>query len=380
MNKLVLLSFTALTAFVMADDVIALEESQMISDSCSKPCNPPPPPQPCKPKPPVCKKPCPPVPVCNNTLCSAAPMSENGWYVFADALYWHADVGNSDWAFTNTNTSTPVISGNNHALNFKWGWGFRAGVGANMDYDQWDTNFYYTWFRTENSNAAGSSGLVLSGDIMGLAGTFTTGTIDWRINFSMLDWELGRWFYVSKNLALRPHIGIKGGWISQHIREKFTGTPEGDYLSKTKNDFWGVGASGGFNTTWNFATVGTHHFDFFGDFAGALMYGHFDVKHSEVGTMVPTGGAIAIEGFVPSGLSRNLMVPMLQAIFGLSWDTGFNCNRCHFTFRAGYEFQYWFRQNQMTINEVDPHQVIHYQRNGGDFGLQGLTLDFRFDF
>ncbi len=374
MNKIVLLSFTALTAFVTADDIIAVEESQMISDSCSKPCNTPPPPQPCKPpppepckpKPPVCKKPCPPVPVCNNTLCSAAPLSENGWYIFADALYWHADVDNSDWAFKNIDTTSSVISGPNHSLNFKWGWGFRAGIGANMDYDQWDTNVYYTWFRTRNSNSLGTKGAQVGSDLFGLASPFTQGSINWKIHYSMLDWELGRPFYVSKHLSLRPHIGLKGGWISQHVRENFTKATS-TYSSTTKNNFWGVGASGGFNSAWNFAVLGTHHFDFFGDFAGALMYGHFDVKHSET-------------GFTPSGLDRNLMVPMLQAMFGMSWDTSFNCNRCHFGLRVGYEFQYWWKQNQMLRNETSSRGLVNYSRAAGDLGLQGLTIDFRFDF
>ncbi len=50
----------------------------------------------------------------------------------------------------------------------------------------------------------------------------------------MLDWELGRSFYVSKHLSLRPHIGIKGGWISQHVRENFTKPCKATYSSRPK--------------------------------------------------------------------------------------------------------------------------------------------------
>lgn len=318
------------------------------------------------------------MPVCNNTLCSAAPLSENGWYLFADALYWHADVDNSDWAFKNTNTAATVISGPNHALNFKWNWGFRIGLGANMDYDQWDTNVYFTWFQTQNSNAVGTTGAQSVSDLFGLATPFTQGKINWSIHYSMLDWELGRPFYVSKHLSLRPHIGLKGGWISQKVREGLTRAPGlTAYNSRTKNDFWGIGASGGVNTAWTFAVLGTHHFDFFGDFAGALMYGHFDVKHIETG-LIGVGPA---NGFSPSGLNRNLMVPMMQAMFGMSWDTSFNCSRCHFGLRVGYEFQYWWKQNQMLRGESAPARgLVNYSRSSGDLGLQGLTIDFRFDY
>jgi hypothetical protein len=275
-------------------------------------------------------------------------------------------VDHADWAFKNTNTASAVISGPNHTLDFKWSWGFRVGIGANTDYDQWDTNVYYTWFRTRNSNSVGTTGTQIGSDLFGLASPFTQGSIHWKISYQMIDWELGRAFYVSKHLSLRPHIGIKGGWINQHVNEHFT-TPTGAYHSTTKNDFWGVGACGGFNSAWTFAQVGTHHFDFFGDFAGAVMYGHFNVKHSET-------------SFTPSGLNRNIMAPMLQAMFGMSWDTSFNCNRCHFGLRVGYEFQYWWKQNQMLINETAAGGLVGYTRSAGDLGLQGLTIDFRFDF
>lgn len=347
MNKFILFSFITSSLFLFGEEVVAVQD--IASNDCVKKCPPPP-------------------PVCCNPLCPAAPMSENGWYLFADLLYWHADVDHADWAFKNTNTSDQVIHGPNHALNFKWSYGFRAGIGMNMDYDQWDTNLYYTWFQTRNSNAVGTHKSQLAADLFGLATPFTQGKIHWTIHYSVIDWELGRWFYVSKHLSLRPHIGIKNGWISQHVNERFTTQNSGPYHSKTSNEFWGIGPAGGFNTSWNFANVHSHRFGFFGDFAGALMYGHFNIHHKET-------------DFKPSGLTRNLMVPMLQGIFGLSWDTGFNCDSRHFGIRLGYEFQFWFRQNQMLKNEFTTSGgLVNYSRSAGNLGLQGLTIDFRFDF
>ncbi len=316
------------------------------------------------------------------TLNSAVPDSSNGWYIFADALYWHADVDAADWAFKNTNTDAVITAGANHTLEFKWNYGFRVGLGANMDFDQWDTNLYYTWFQTSNSNAVGTTGSQNAWDEFGLATEFTQGKIHWRVHYQNLDWELGRWFYVSRNLALRPHIGLKSAWIRQRVGEHFTKLGGVLRAQSSTNNFWGVGPCGGLNTTWTFATVNTHNFSFFGDFAGALMYGHFRVKHNEVSTV--TGSTTPISGFKPSGLNRNLMVPMMQGMFGLSWDTSFNRNRCHFGLRVGYELQYWFRQNQMLINEAFPAaavtDVIAYQRANGALALQGLTFDLRFDF
>ena len=321
------------------------------------------------------------------TLTSARPESDNGWYLFADALYWRADVGNTDWSFKNTdvNAVDEVVRGPNHKLDFKWSWGFRVGIGANIDHDMWDTNFYYTWFRSENSNSVGTDGpnelAVDNQGSVGNAGPSTRGVsqgkIEWNIHYSMFDWELGRWFHVSRSLSLRPHVGIKGGWINQKVNRDWTinRTTEGE--ADLENDFWGVGAAGGFNSTWMLGHVGRHHFSLFGDFAGALMYGHFDVDHKEEVEI----NEVVVGGNNIRNLDRNLAVPMLQAMFGLGWDLPFNRDRCHFGLKVGYEFQYWFRQNQMlNIKNGSPANTVQYWRNSDDLALQGLTVDFRFDF
>ncbi len=365
MKKTVLFSILALTASAFADgDMIA---AQMKSDTQSNMTQQP----------------------SIVALTSARPDSDNGWYVFADALYWHADVGNTDWAFrNNTVTATDgVIRGPNHKLDFKWAWGFRVGLGANINHDQWDTNLYYTWFHTENSNSIGTSGVAQRAvDNQGSTGISNTtnavrrvsqGSTEWTIHYSMLDWELGRWFYVSKSLALRPHVGLKGGWINQEVDRRFSIDATTRAHADLENEFWGIGTAGGFNTTWMLGNVGRHGFSLFGDFAGALMYGHFDVDHKETtrDDNVVTGGVHVHD------LDRNLAVPMLQAMFGLEWDLPFNRDRNHFALKVGYEFQYWFRQNQMlNMKNSAPTGTVQYWRNSDDLALQGLTVDFRFDF
>jgi len=324
------------------------------------------------------------------TLTSARPESDNGWYVFADALYWHADVGSSEWARKIDDTAALVASGDLHSLNFKWNWGFRVGIGVNMDHDMWDSNFYYTWFRTENSNSAGvpSTGLIVdqvtSLGIAARSNEFTSGKNEWKIHYNMFDWELGRWYYVSKSLAVRPHVGVKGGWINQDVDYTFTdaSVPQAVVHSKAdlNNNFWGVGPSGGVNMMWVLGSAGArmeHRFSLFGDFAGALLYGHFDVDHKS--STYNAAGAVT-SGTNLGDLNRNLAVPVFQTQMGLSWDTGFNNSRNHFTFKVGYEFQYWFRQYQQVVPVLIDTVNYSYRRVSDDLALQGLTVDFRFDF
>jgi opacity protein-like surface antigen len=365
MNRLALFGLTALTVSAFAEDEIAAgaRSSSMKSSEMQQQ------------QPSI------------NSLTSAAPKSDHGWYLFADALYWHADVGGTDWSQKQIDETAPIATGPVHHLDFKWDWGFRVGIGmCNMQHDQWDSNFYYTWFHAHNSNSIGKSGSpeVIFDQMTTAESNFTTGEIDWNIHFSMFDWELGRNFFVSKSLALRPHIGIKGGWINQPIKLSYTGGVASqiptNFHVHMENDFWGVGASGGCNTNWvlgNAGAMNQHRFSVFGDFSGALMYGHFDVDLKSVAS--DAAGTPVHGGFDIKNLNRNLAVSMLNAMFGLSWDVGFNQDRCHFGFRLGYEFQYWFRQNQLMRAVGDGNDTI-LLRKSEDVSFQGLTADFRFDF
>ncbi len=322
------------------------------------------------------------------TLESANPMSENGWYIFADALYWHADVGNTDWAYVNTNTALPpgtVTPFSTYHIDFKWDWGFKIGVGVNMDHGQWDSDLYYTWFRTSRDNSFSTSlTQFASGAHDVILNRFIRAKYHQKLSFNMIDWELGRDHFVSKHLALHPHIGLKGGWIDQKIRGLYiysppgTLTPTGAQRLRIMNDFWGIGAAGGVNTSWILGNVDTHYFSLKGDLGGALLWGHFTSGYyaDAITLLVPAGAPNIIDAQQLNGLNRNLAVPMLQTGLAFGWDTEFNDDRCHFGLKVAYEFQYWFRQNQIVAFS----NVANIFRLSDDLALQGLTIDFRFDF
>jgi hypothetical protein len=199
----------------------------------------------------------------------------------------------------------------------------------------------------------------------------------------MFDWDLGRWQYFSKNLALRPYVGIKGGWIHTKVKSTFaSSTGVGASIGESfKNNYWGVGPSAGINTLWVLGCAGSrmdHRFSLFGDFGGALQYGHFNVTSNTAG--VNTAGA-SVGGLNQTGLNRNQATAMLQGAMGISWDTSFNRDRCHFMLKLGYELQYWFRQNQLigTAYTAATGLASNF-RFSDDMALQGATAELRFDF
>ena len=128
--------------------------------------------------------------------------------IFADALYWHA-TETVDWAYTRV--SSPNFERATYkTLSFGWDPGFRVGLGYNMHHDQWDTQLTYTWFQTEATNRA--NGAVVSGFLaarLSLLEPFTTGKIRFNLHYNMFDWDLGRSFFVSRSLSLRPYIGLR---------------------------------------------------------------------------------------------------------------------------------------------------------------------------
>lgn len=392
MNKKFLFSAVALTACAFADgdstnSSAMLGDESLVAGRMDNDCNPKP--KECKPKPKPCE-PCIKKGMQPIVLTSSRPCNDAGVYFFVDALYWHADVDNSDYAFVDTNFPDTNISGHNKQYDFKWNWGFRVGLGFDLDHDQWDTDFYYTWFvnktKESNFNVGGGDATVLTANFPN-QGTITSGSSHAKLNYNVLDWELGRWFYVSNSISLRPHAGLKAAWIKLEEHETFkSSTNFASYEVENENKSWAIGPSAGINSNWYFGTGNTMdmreghrgevrnrpHWSIFGDAAAALMYSHFSNHHKEHSS--PAGF-----GFNPNGLNRNRMVPVLSGILGLAYDTCFDCDKMHFGIRIGYELQYWFRQSQrMYITDLGvPPQ---YQRPAEALALQGMTIDVRFDF
>ncbi len=367
-----------------------------------------------QPEPNCCPKPqvqCAPAFFCPTSLdrlgpitMSARPSNSSGFYATADFLWWQAQEGATEWSFIDNNQELPDIGGPvenanmfNNDIVFSWDPGFRVGIGYNFDYDEWDAEVYYTWYFTSQSQSA-SSPFFQNGASDGYSltaviplhtdiNTSTQANINWGIHYSVIDGELGRNFFISRHLALRPHIGLKTGWINQKVNVQMNAHASstnfsGPVKNQKENDFWGIGPSGGINTRWYLATFGcgSQHLSLFGDFSGALMWGRFHVKESEI----EPGFALGATNHIKiGGINKHLIVPMMQTQIGLGWDAGFSNNCYHLSLNVGYELLYWFRQNQML--NILPNfffgQIYYiYQRQSEDLRLHGLTADLRFDF
>lgn len=301
--------------------------------------------------------------------------------LFAQLIVWTAKEAGADcWA--EVLTETPSAKSNDIlGVDFGWDPGFRVGIGYGMLHDEWDTKAYYTWFHTKGKDSvSGSPGSVHSSFLgnfyvnnvtgAGLSGpAYQAASIDWTIHFDLFDWELGRSFWVSKSLSMRPFVCVKGGWIHQSIHSVwenpalsapvyfFIGTED------LKNNFWGIGPGAGLGTEWNLFQ-GDSSFYLFGDFSAALMWGHWSFK-DRFQDSLPQHVSIHLQP-INGGAST------LRTFMGFGWD--FVCKkRCtQISAKLGYEMQFWLDQLQF------------YSFTGGrlvnELTLQGGTFEILFDF
>lgn len=300
--------------------------------------------------------------------------ANSNWAISADFLAWYAsEEVASIWADV-------VTIGNNTSswgapsFKFKWDYGFRVGIGYDLEYGQWDSAISWTWFHTDAThtipfqpnNTLGPE--FFAGFLSG--NTPQSMKSQWSLVLNMFDWELGRDYLISKSLSLRPFLGLKGGWIDQSILAHYynltidsvpTTNTGSEHL---KNYFWGIGPLGGVNTKWRMRNFGSQFIDLFGDFSLASLWGTWNCGDKYKNTVHQTSSV--------NTKNASLGALMLRGFIGIGWDANLFNGRSHLAAKLGFETQLWV--NQLRI------ATFQLQRLHNDLSLQGITCNCRFDF
>ncbi len=313
-------------------------------------------------------------------LASASPLFDGyGLFLTADLLLWHLYEGGTDYSLTrhvSGSQNFPTISGKSSRVHFNWSWGFRVGMGYNFEHDRWDSYLNFTWFQTDAVNHAHRRSNETLVPQKGEINTVAANRLKahWNVHNYVLDFELGRRYFVSKFLAFRPQFGLETAWIFQHRHFTFhqpiidiTRIDEGTVHGKC--NFWGIGPRAGLEGSWFLG----RHFSLFGAINGALLWGQFETKDIERTRAV---GISITQVDIKDNFHR--LVPNAQLATGIGWDSNIANDRFHLGIRLAYEFQYWWRQNQFLNEE----QILFFglQHESRDMTLNGATLDVRFDF
>ncbi len=315
---------------------------------------------------------------------NAGPCVRDGADIFVtgEFLYWTVREDHLGFALrsglssTSTGTATTIHRGTILHPNWKFSPGFKVGLGMLFDHDGWDIYANYTWLRPRDiekevtiSSDEGASDLLIDylwGVGVNFVGTaYHTAKTHWNLNFNVIDLELGRNFFVSRYLQMRPYFGLKGTWQEQENHLLFDASlSETRMIRMCENRMrnWGVGILAGLDTAWHF----TKSFSFVAEVAASALWEGFEVHRRDVDIQLfPISFPFFKNNF-------HTIKPVLEFYLGLRWEMWYCCENYHLSLEAGWEEQHWSDQNQFAQFAVESRQ--------GDLCLQGFTLKARFDF
>ncbi len=309
-----------------------------------------------------------------NTATGNPEVTGAKWYGTIEALYWHPKVMDTAFAYSNNITSHDVpIKGRTKRIKFDWEWGIRVGVGRLLDHDKWDVYLSFLCYRPHGSKGVSAQGL---STLVPLQGVITDDAnvmlakSQFKFDYYNFDLELGRHYFISSRLSLRPFFGVKNSWIRLKQKTRYSGGQDLGLNTATitnSSDFWGMGSRFGLQSRWY---VNKRWF-LYSNLAGAFLYGFFDVNHREKHSINPQENMDIDD-------NDHRFSPMAEFAGGLGYGDYFNNRSVFVTLQLGYEGQYWWRQNQMVkVYETSP---VRYESCSEDVTMQGLTIKLRVDF
>lgn len=316
-------------------------------------------------------------------------------FVTANFIWWKAVQEGTSYAITNlangrlaSDTSIPDLSrGSAKSVGHDWAPGFKVGLGLNLSHDGWDLFAQYTWLRASNKDSLTASTAGLLQPMVATQNNSSTvwpqglqrADATWSLSFNVVDAELGRNFYLSQYLTMRPFFGLKGTWQHSNCKTKYyaaegstfpTADPDvnlaGPYRISNHMKTWGIGTRGGFNLAWYM----TKDWSFYGNMAWTAMW--TDCTEMRRKDRVENGTGVASVPYNAKDNKHFSVKNILEMELGIRWEIWFNDDNYHLSIQAGWEEQVWNNWcaclNQLTGESWD------------DLTFQGLNLKVRFDF
>ncbi len=357
--------------------------------------------------------------------------------ISASALYWKASQDGMEYAYkTNVRGlpgNYPLVDAEYLSPNFQWEPGFRIGLSYCSPCDGWDVGAVYTTFNGRGFSQenilefSGSSPpfqaitaptnntivLLWSGVAAALRDVPFVGKVEteWNSNIKIGDLVLGRSFWTSPRLELRPNVGIR----LLSLDQKFTIFARGGYWQefefatmyfeqfqpamngemKFKNTFEGVGCKGGLDASFHLSCG----WSIYGEMAASIIYGRFEVQEEENVRLAQNGfpKVTMVETKNHFRASR----AVLDTGLGVQWFSLVSNSKYGVTVQLGFEQHLFFHQNQFwRVNRVNKEEQfttysndfpffpatpnntgdnIHFQQRG-TLSTNGLTFTFKFDF
>lgn len=316
---------------------------------------------------------------------NAGPRVQDGADVFftADFIYWSVreeglNFANTGYAAGGTAVST-LSRGSTYAPSFTWRPGFKVGMGLQMAHDGWDVTAEYTWLNNGTRSKSVTNPTTATYDltptfIIDPINTYVavdTASGSWKSNFNTADLDLGRQYFISHYLILRPFAGLKASWQKQNYNVTYgttTGSTTTYERSASTERFFGIGLHTGMDAAFQF----DQNWSMYGDFAISALASHFNLSQTAT-TYNVTGTTTTASNYLGKYKAiYNTITPVLELGMGLRWDYWFNDDSYHVGLSLGWEQQLWWNMNRFA--------TIMEPGYAGNLSMQGVTFKFRFDF
>lgn len=236
----------------------------------------------------------------------------------------------------------------------------RITLGFNTPQDGWDTSLIYTAFNYKHNNGY-KNDYYTYGDTTALF----DGAISNKFIFNQGDVDLGRMMKISRKMNIRPHIGLRGLFLSQKQTIKGTLKDNSYALDTAKIQGTLAGLEGGFDILFKLSKS----YSFYGSYIASSLVDGRKYKKSFQNGASPKSLSFMSKSQINY---TSKIVYALDFMMGFRWDRNFNNDRFHFAFNLGYE-----HHNYINLNFSDPAVSNQFSN---DFSMQGVAFGMRLDF
>ncbi len=306
---------------------------------------------------------------CNEAPECRSPCLCGDFSVNVDALIWEAvEEGLCYGAVTDLNETELKNQ------KFKWNAGVRVGLGYQLPCDCWDVALSWTHFNSKSKRELsldpGEFFISTWGElpIGGLSGAAVSD--HWKLDFNVLDADLGHVICVNDCLSFRPHVGLRAAWIDQKVHIDATGASgELPFTNEVhmKSDYEGIGLRAGLDSEWSFG-------------CGWGLYGSADasILAGESKSCIRDATTFAgLTTIVSQKYKSRACRAATDLAIGLRWQDRFCCDSILLTLQVGWEQHLFFNQNNFK------HFVSLFnqgQSEKGDLCLQGWVFSAKVDY
>lgn len=324
-------------------------------------------------------------------FASAQPHLKSNWggwsvQLSGDWLYWKAQEEGLDYSVQGTDlevagTAFVALRGKPHQVSPNYHSGYRLSADVVFPHDVWDAKLIWTRYQNHKSD---TTSLIEDLEVwpvylnsVNLNAAGDEAKAKWKLNFNVLDLELGRSFFIAKHLSLRPFVAFEAAWIEQTLHTKLYdvdalgGFSTSLITGNNHNKFKGYGLRAGVDSKWPVAWG----LSLFANLSYSLLSSVFDISQFEKNA----------DHTPRTHLDDTLHVTTqnFQMAGGVNWEMLFYKERLSLNLHVGWEQQVWFDQNQLNMffSRGNPGSYVGATENQqGNLSLSGWTVGAKLGF